>query len=97
MYARYKARLVSLSEVNFETIVLFDRLALTLQLSRAIDLEELKLLRVRLMECQRREEVNHPQRCRQEVEDYMKAFKKYRSEGHAVVEYLLSLIPRPFV
>ena len=59
----------------------FDKLTLTLQLSRAIDLEELKLLRLRVMECQRREEVNHPQRCRQEVEDYMKAFKKYRSEG----------------
>ena len=63
--------------------MLFDRLILTLHLSRAIDLEELKLLRVRVMECQRREEVNHPQRCRQEVEDYMKAFKKYRSEGQS--------------
>jgi len=60
-----------------------DVLTLTLQPSRAIDLEELKLLRVRVMECQRREEVNHPQRCRQEVEDYMKAFKKYRSEGQS--------------
>ena len=53
------------------------------QPSRAVDLEELKLLRVRVMECQRKEEVNHPQRCRQEVEDYMKAFKKYRSEGQS--------------
>jgi len=52
-----------------------------MQPSRAIDLEEIKLLKQRLIECQRREEVNHPQRCRQEAEDYLKAFRKYRSEG----------------
>lgn len=48
---------------------------------RAIDLEEVKLLRDRVRECVRREEVNHPQRCREVVAQYMEAFKKYRSEG----------------
>ena len=70
-------------------------LTLTLQLCRAIDLEELKLLRVRVMECQRREEVNHPQRCRQEVEDYMKAFKKYRSEGEGP-DQICCMVARDF-
>lgn len=48
---------------------------------RAIDLEEVKILRDRVRECVRREEVNHPQRCREVVAMYMKAFRKYRSEG----------------
>jgi len=56
-----------------------------MQPSRAIDLEEIKLLKQRLIECQRREEVNHPQRCRQEAEDYLKAFRKYRSEGEGEI------------
>ena len=48
---------------------------------RAVDLEELKLLRERVIECQRREEVNHPQRCREHAIAYMEAFKKYKSQG----------------
>ena len=48
---------------------------------RAIDLETVKILRARVQECQRREEVNHPERCREHVERYFQAFKKYRSEG----------------
>lgn len=56
-----------------------------MQPSRAIDLEEIKLLKQRLIECQRKEEVNHPQRCRQEAEDYLKAFRKYRSEGEGEI------------
>ena len=46
-----------------------------------MDLEELKILRLRVMECQRREEVNHPQRCREHAIAYMEAFKKYKSQG----------------
>ncbi|XP_003382776.1 PREDICTED: NADH dehydrogenase [ubiquinone] 1 beta subcomplex subunit 10-A-like isoform X2 [Amphimedon queenslandica] len=48
---------------------------------RAIDLEVVRILRERVKECQRREEVNHLQRCREHVEAYMKAHRKYRSEG----------------
>ncbi len=48
---------------------------------RAIDLEVVKILRERVRDCQKREEVNHPERCREHVEKYMTAFKKYRSEG----------------
>ena len=48
---------------------------------RAVDLEEVKILRQRVMECQRREEVNHPQRCREDAIAYMTAFKKYKSQG----------------
>ena len=50
-------------------------------IDRAIDLEEVKLLRQKVRDCQRREEVNHPQRCREHVDNYLKAYHKYRSEG----------------
>ena len=53
-----------------------------LKLNRAVDLEVVKILRDRVQECVRREEVNHPQRCREHVEAYFKAFHKYRSEGN---------------
>lgn len=46
-----------------------------------MDLEEVKILRQRVMECQRREEVNHPQRCREHAIAYMTAFKKYKAQG----------------
>ena len=49
--------------------------------SRAVDLEEIKILRQRVNDCQRREEVNHPQRCREHVLAYLSAFKKYKSQG----------------
>ncbi len=57
---------------------------------RAIDLETVKILRARVQECQRREEVNHPERCRDHVERYFQAFKKYRSEGvYLILRYTL--------
>ena len=55
---------------------------MTLPSHRAVDLEVVRILRDRVKECQRREEVNHLQRCREHVEAYMKAFLKYRSEGN---------------
>ena len=51
---------------------------------RAVSLEELKILRRRVMECQRREEVNHPQRCRDDAIAYFEAFKKYKSQGRSL-------------
>ena len=45
----------------------------------------MKILKERLNECVRREEVNHPQNCRDIAVAYMKAFKKYRSEGKFVL------------
>lgn len=57
------------------------RLAMSLCDPRAIDLEEVKILKQRMIECQRREEVNAPQRCREHTIAYLEAFKKYKSQG----------------
>ena len=48
---------------------------------RAIRLEMVKILRQRLLECVQREEVNHKQMCRKEVEAYTKALQRSRTEG----------------
>ena len=48
---------------------------------RAISLQEVIILRDRVRSCVQNEEVNHPQRCREHVAAYMKAYQKYRSEG----------------
>lgn len=58
-------------------------------MDRAVDLEEVKILRKRLSDCVRREEVNHLQRCRPQSMAYWKAFRKYRSEGTLHLHYLL--------
>lgn len=47
-----------------------------------------KILRERVRECYKREEVNHPERCREHVDKYFKAFKKYRSEGEVFVNIM---------
>lgn len=48
---------------------------------RAVDLEEVKILRQRVEDCVRREDVNYPQRCREQTIAYMEAFRKYKSQG----------------
>ena len=48
---------------------------------RAIDLEEVKILRQRVQDCMRRETVNHPQRCREHAIAYLEAYRKYKTKG----------------
>jgi hypothetical protein len=48
---------------------------------RAVDLEEVKILRKRLSDCIRREDVNYLQNCREDSKAYWQSFKKYRSQG----------------
>ena len=48
---------------------------------RAVHREEMKILRKRVSDCVRREEVNHLQRCRPQYMAYWKSYRKYRSEG----------------
>ena len=48
---------------------------------RAIHLEKVKIFRQHLVDCNRREGVNHLKNCAKEVEDYMTAFRAYRNEG----------------
>ena len=70
-----------LEEVDQNDLVALHKARQQRTRERAIDLEEVKILRDRVRECVRREEVNHPLRCREVVAQYMEAFKKYRSEG----------------
>ena len=53
---------------------------------RAIDLETVKILRERVKNCQRKEGVNHPQRCRDHAIAYMTALRKYQSEGQWICD-----------
>lgn len=68
---------------------------LSIVLLRAIDLETVKILRDRVKNCQRREGVNHPQRCRDDAIAYMTALRKYQSEGESegvvVVQYCMTI------
>ena len=70
-----------LDEVDKNDLVALTRARHQWVRERAVALEEVKILRDRVRECYRKEEVNHAQRCREHAEAYMKAFKKYRSEG----------------
>lgn len=58
---------------------------------RAIDLEEIKILRQRVQDCVRRETVNHPQRCREHAIAYLEAYRKYKSQGET---YKMSFLLR---
>ena len=80
-YPREYPRVTSLEEVDRNDFVALANAQNQWVRDRTIDLEEVKVLRERLNECVRREEVNHPQNCREIAEAYLKAFKKYRSEG----------------
>lgn len=57
---------------------------------RAVDLEMVKILRKRVEDCVRREEVNHPQRCREHAIAYMEAFHKYKSQGISMSAVLIT-------
>lgn len=80
-WPREYERVPGLDEIDRNDFVALTKARHQLVRDRAIDLEEIKILRQRLMDCQRREEVNHAQRCREHVEAYMTAFRKYKSQG----------------
>jgi len=50
-------------------------------LTRLVELETVKILRERMKQCYRREEVNSKQNCKKEVSDYMSAFKAYKAKA----------------
>jgi NADH dehydrogenase (ubiquinone) 1 beta subcomplex subunit 10 len=74
-------RVPGLDEIDPKDFVALKKARDQLVRDRAVDLEEVKILRERVRDCVRREEVNHPQRCREHVDAYFKAFRKYKSEG----------------
>jgi hypothetical protein len=71
----------SLEEVDKNDFVALTRARHQWVRERAVALEEIKILRDKVRECVIREEVNHPQKCKEYGEAYMKAFKKYKSQG----------------
>ena len=76
-YPRYPG----LDEIDHSDFVALSRAREQAVRDRAIDQQETRILRERLIECVRREDVNYPQRCREHAKAYMKAYKKYRSGG----------------
>ncbi|XP_064406747.1 NADH dehydrogenase [ubiquinone] 1 beta subcomplex subunit 10-like [Halichondria panicea] len=80
-WPREYERVTDLKDVDREDMVAFTKAKHQWVRDRAIDLETVKILRERVKNCQRKEGVNHPQRCRDHAIAYMTALRKYQSEG----------------